>query len=183
MVHQALRMIQEALRRFLRPASATLPQQRVLICPAAAHGNIPLPGNCLSISLLGLEPEIHAFHPTPQSIKSPPLDMNILVLIVANFTDYEESLKFLHRALCCFQAKSVLRATDFPNLPFTPIRLHIEPHFLTLDQQNHLWSSLHRPLLPFMVYRLRMIRIQNQNVTDTLASPVSDFHPDLTREV
>ena len=182
MVHQALRMIQEALRRFLRPASASLPQQRVLICPAAAHGNIPLPGNCLSISLLGLEPEIHAFRPTPASIKSPPLDMNILVLIVANFSDYEESLKFLHRALCCFQAKSSLTAAEFPNLPFAAARLNIEPHFLTLDQQNHLWSSLHRPLLPFMVYRLRLIRIQNQNVKDTLAAPVSDMRPDLKQE-
>jgi hypothetical protein len=127
----------------------------------------------LTLSLINIEEERHGKVQTHARVldgrvvsQSPPQHFNAYVMIASRFSDYETSLKYLSAALACFQARRSFLREDFPALDPRIDQLVLELHNLSLEQLNHLWGFLGGKYVPSVVYKLRLVEIQDADAAD-----------------
>lgn len=97
----------------------------------------------------------------------PEIRLNIYVLYVARFKQYEESLNFLSRVIQYFQLNRVLDHHNAPNLSEDIDHLNIELVTLPFSEQNEVWNSLRTTYHPSILYRVRMTTFQDQDAAGT----------------
>jgi hypothetical protein len=107
----------------------------------------------------------------------PDIRLNLCVLFVACFKQYEQSLEQLSRIIGYFQAHPVLDAQSAPALPVALGRLVMELLTLPLAEQNDLWNALRTTYQPSVLYRVRMLVFEDQQGTAT--TPISAATRDL----
>ena len=91
---------------------------------------------------------------------NPAIRLNLRVLVAANFQDYAEALKFLSATLTFFQRKNVLTAQNAPALDRQLDKLLLELETLTTHEWSNRWGMLGSKLLPAVVYKVRMLTLQ-----------------------
>lgn len=116
-------------------------------------------------------------NPVPEGIEyvSPPVHLNLYVLFTVTLantnkpdTDYEKALARLAAIIEFFQAKSIITVQNSPgsapkNLTeeeAASLRLLPELYTLTFEQINHLWGSLGGKQVPFVLYKIRLVKVQ-----------------------
>jgi hypothetical protein len=118
----------------------------------------------------------------------PPVHLNLYVLISATLPnsassdDYERALDRLSLVIEFFQAKKSFTVKNSPQSDFLdnagnetdPLTLDInqsvreemrllpELYTLTFEQINHLWGSLGGKQVPFVMYKVRLVKIQGR---------------------
>ena len=115
---------------------------------------------------------------TPNGIKyqNPPIFLNLYILISATLgEDLQDAYEFaLHRLSLVIQFFQAKKTFTIKNSPFTSIsndnnipqeikdeiRLSVELYTLTFEQINHLWGSLGGKQIPFSMYKIRLVKIQ-----------------------
>ena len=88
---------------------------------------------------------------------NPDIIINLYVLFVAKFKDYEQSLHYLSLILRYFQANHYLDRQNAPELGKTINHLVLELNTLTTTQQNELWGILRCSYLPSLVYKVKAV--------------------------
>ncbi len=137
--------------------------------------------NKIVLTLINIEREAAAANAAPQyrveqdslARVSPPLNVNLLLLISASFeANYAESFKLLSAVLGFFQSRPVFTPQSAPDLPRELEKLSF--HWVDMDLQaiNNLWSVLGSHYLPSVVYKARMLTIQDAWIQD-LAPPIT----------
>ena len=91
--------------------------------------------------------------------KSPPLYLNIYMLVAINRNNYAQSLTWLGHALQFFQFQNVFTPTTHPSLDSRIQKLIVELHTLNFEQINHLWSTLGGKYLPSVMYKIRQVTL------------------------
>jgi len=92
---------------------------------------------------------------------SPPLGMNLLVLVTACFqTNYAEGLKLLSSVMGLFQGKPGFNAQNTAGFPQGVDKLSVEMVNLTLHEINNIWSVMGAKYMPSVAYKVRMLVIQ-----------------------
>lgn len=94
---------------------------------------------------------------------SAPLNLNLYVLMSASFgNNYQEALKLLSAVLGYFQGRPVFTAqnTEHP-FPAGLERLSVEIVNLDMQSLNHLWGNIGGKYLPSVLYKVRMMTVQN----------------------
>jgi hypothetical protein len=185
MIDKALDILTKGIRDYLLrlPDLNITSQETVhLINIVDADGTLALPGDSLGLSLVNVEEERvtksqQAF--AKDSIGrvahiNPELKLNLYILIVANFTLYKTGLEFLSAAIRFFQSKNVFTPRNTPGLEPSIQKLIAEMVTLSFEQQNHLWGSLGAKYLPSVMYRVRMITIQEAQAVDEQA-PIKEL--------
>lgn len=146
-----------------------------------ADGNIDIPADSLGLSLVNVEEE--RIVKDQQTYKAsadgrrvahvnPELKLNLYILIVANFNAYETGLKFLSGTIRFFQSKTVFTGENTPDLDPSIQKLIVDLFPLNFEQQNHLWGALGAKYLPSVLYKVRLLTIQEARAVDDQA-PVS----------
>lgn len=107
----------------------------------------------------------------------PDIRLNLCVLFVARFKQYEQSLGQLSRIISYFQAYPVLDPQTAPMLPAGIGRLAMELMMLPLAEQNDLWNALRTTYQPSVLYRVRMVVFADQEAKPI--GPVSTITTDL----
>ena len=92
---------------------------------------------------------------------NPNININILVLFVSRFSDYEQSLKFLSLIVKFFQRNPILDHQNTPVLSPEIDKLKIELITLPVSQQNELWSSLRTSYIPSVLYKISLLVFQD----------------------
>jgi hypothetical protein len=106
---------------------------------------------------------------------SPPVYLNLYILFSATLPqnaddgDYQRALQRIASVIELFQAKKEFTVQNSPgfvpaNLDkrlLTELRLHPELYTLTFEQINHLWGSLGGKQSPFVMYKMRLVKIQS----------------------
>lgn len=122
----------------------------------------------VSVTLINLEPEstVRNLLPDRQSggefaRVNPALKLNLNVLFAANFKEYDEALKFLSSTLAFFQGHSVFTSQTSPRLHRSIDRLVVELQASTYQDWSHLWGMLGSKHMPGVVYKVKMISIQD----------------------
>ncbi len=109
----------------------------------------------------------------------PPVFLNLYILISATLGNdladaYELALHRLSLVIQFFQAK---KNFTIKNSPFTTVntdinipsenkdelKLNVELYTLTFEQINHLWGSLGGKQVPFAMYKVRLVKVQENS--------------------
>lgn len=96
--------------------------------------------------------------------KQPAIRLNLQVLFVSRFSNYEQSLKFLSLIVKYFQANPVLWRNNSEEDPNDMLK--IELITLPINQQNELWNSLRSTYLPSVLYRISVLVYRDETIED-----------------
>lgn len=89
---------------------------------------------------------------------NPMINLQLKVLFVAKFSDYQQSLNFLSYVIQYFQMNRYFDHLNAPELSDTGIeRLLIELITLPLAEQNEIWNALHVTYLPSVLYEVSLL--------------------------
>ncbi len=102
---------------------------------------------------------------TTTRYRNAPKYLNLFVLFSANYTNYETALRRLSQVVTFFQGKNVFTLQDSPTPstvddPIAEMRLIMEMFALSFEQVNYLWASLGGKQMPFVMYKVRLVRVQ-----------------------
>ncbi len=100
--------------------------------------------------------------------RNPPAFLNLYLLFSANFDDYEVALKRLSQVVTFFQGKNTFSLADSLTEPpdeelleeAGEMLLILDLFALTFEQVNYLWASLGGKQMPFVLYKVRLVRVQ-----------------------
>ena len=144
-------------------------------------GNIEIPADSLGLTLVNIEEERIAkdqqsYIATADGRRvahvNPELKLNLYILIVANFKTYATGLKFLSGTIRFFQSKYVFTGKNTPDLDPSIQKLIVDLFPLNFEQQNHLWGALGAKYLPSVMYKVRLLTVQEAQAADD-QKPVS----------
>lgn len=124
----------------------------------------------IGVSLLSLEEE-RVFraqlpdltHENGKLVKrEPPLKLNMNLLFVANFQQYDQGLRHLALVLAYFQSHPSFTQAAYPGLDSRIEKLNVELQSLTYEQLNQVWAFVGAKQLLSAVYRVRMVSLQEE---------------------
>lgn len=98
-------------------------------------------------------------------ILEPELRLNLHVLFAANFTHYDQALKYISYVMTYFQAHPVFTSNQCPGLDPGIGKLTAELLSLTYEQLNQMWAFIGGKQLPSVVYKVRMVTLQDEAQT------------------
>lgn len=129
--------------------------------------------NRIVVSLVNLEEERTA---TPNGFGVPinghnhPVYINIYVLFYSLFNEklYEESLKFISAIIGFFQSKKVFTPNNTPGLDNKIEKILVEISNMTFHEQSNVLSVLGAKYAPCVLYKMRMISIEESTLEYTI---------------
>lgn len=137
----------------------------------------------LGLTLVNLEEE-RTSQPLPQlkpttagqvAKSNPKIRLNLHLLFSANFeNNYDEALKHLAYIITFFQARNVFTPQTHPGLADGIEKLVVEMMSLGLEQQNNLWAALGAKYRPSVVYKMRMLLLEDDLVLQSNV-PISEI--------
>ena len=97
----------------------------------------------------------------------PPLKLNLVLLFAGRFQQYEQALRTLSLILSFFQARPLFTPASHPALPEGVERIAMDLLSQGPEQMNQMWACFGAKHLPSVVYRLRMVMLQDLEPTGT----------------
>lgn len=91
--------------------------------------------------------------------KNPKIFLNLYVLFAVNLASYPESLKRLSYIIQFFQYQNVFNSLNSPTIPAGIDELILDLMTLSYQDLNNLWGILGSRYLPSVMYKVRMINI------------------------
>ena len=172
MINEALQFVEKELNNYFKATFQITEDKTIVSNLVNADGSVPISTNYkLVISLVSIEQETSIANlgftqktGTGYQVSNQPLNINLYVLFAANFNNYNESLKFISSTINFFQANYVFLRKDYPSMGEQSERLVFE--LLKTDYQNahYLWNALGAKYVPSMVYKMRMLTINEHNI-------------------
>ena len=178
MIFKAIQLIQAQLNQYISPPAG--PEEVVSgnIAFNEAADQDQIKGKVV-ISLVNTEEEttlkngMH-YHKTLAGVRytQPPVYINLYLLITAHYPQaYDTALKRLGDVIRFFQSRKFFDVKNAMPLPdgFDPsneedaaLYLTMELYTLTFEQINHLWGSLGGKQIPFVMYKARLVCVEEQ---------------------
>ncbi len=107
-------------------------------------------------------PEYHTNSVGTLTKSNPKTRVNLTLLLSANFeNNYDEALKHIAFIITFFQARHVFSPQSHPALPDGLEKMVCEMQSLSLEQQNNMWAALGAKYRPSVVYKLRMLLLED----------------------
>ena len=97
----------------------------------------------------------------------PPLKLNLVLLFAGRFQQYDQALRTLSLILSFFQARPVFTPASSPALPEGVERMAMDLLSYGPEQMNQMWACFGAKHLPSVVYRLRLVVLQDLEPTRT----------------
>lgn len=183
MLSESLVFICKQLNSYLRNVYQLTQDGAVLSPVIDQNGSVPLINqNRMVISLINIEKEttvknngqfVSGGSGNSFQEQNPPLYLNLDLLFSACFEQYEEALKFLSSTLLYFQSNSVFTAQKFPGLPQDISKLIFEFERQTIRDSHNLWMALGGKYMPSVVYKMRMLTIDGQQMKGDVSAITS----------
>jgi len=98
----------------------------------------------------------------------PQIRMNLYVLFVARYKEYEQGLKTLSRIIQYLQKNRVLNHQNAPELSGTIEKLIMELTTLPFAEQNEIWNALRTTYHPSILYKVKMVVVQDDAPMDSV---------------
>jgi hypothetical protein len=95
-------------------------------------------------------------------VLEPELKLNLHVLFAANFKFYDVALKHISHVLTFFQLYPSFTPDEHPALDARIGKLILELQSLNYEQLNQIWAFIGGKQLPSVIYKARMIVIQDR---------------------
>ena len=185
MIDKALALISDQIGTFLDhlPELNVSAQKKIQLSHVVKHdGSSGIPNDSLGLCLVNVEEErvnkaqVATRMSSDGNIVSvnPEIRLNLYVIIAANFGDYKTGLAFLSGVVRCFQSSNVFTHQNVPEMDTAIERLTVDLHSLSFEQQNHLWGAIGAKYIPSVMYKIRLVTIQEAQAT-AVTPPVSNL--------
>lgn len=178
MLNESLSFLSTEINKFLNQKLGSTTDPRLVLGNIAkvADGdtaNNPL-NNRIILSLINIEEdkvskvrENYTKTATGILYKSPPIKVNLYILIAANFITYLDNLKMMTYVLQFFQAQNTFSPMSHPALDSRILQLNADLFTLNFEQINHIWSTLGGKYLPSAMYKIRQVTVEDENAEVT----------------
>ncbi len=188
MIHTSLSFITNELNEYLKLKTGTPGVDRVFLTSVATESNgVVIPDKSVGVSLINIEEDrvnkdqqISAINKSGiVEYRNPEIKLNLYILISANFQDkkehdssddYVEGLKQLSHIISFFQAKNVFTQSNSPALTTYDSdikKLVVELYSYSFEQLYNFWSVLGTHYMPSVLYKVRIITIQEKALQNT----------------
>ena len=142
--------------------------------------------NNIAASIINIEEERifksqvpeHTYTNGKHVVLEPELKLNLYVLFAANFKQYDQALKYISYVLTYFQSHLSFTPEVYPSLDSRIEKLTAELQSLNYDQLNQVWSFIGGKQLPSIIYKVRMVALQDQTPT-TIQPPLTKINTNL----
>ncbi len=181
MIDKALQLILAQLNQYIPPP---VPGANEVVLGNIALNESPEQDetkNKVVISVVNVEEESTlknalSYRKTVNDVKymEPPVHLNLYLLFSANYPEaYETALIRLSEVIRFFQSRKIFSVDTAQPLPDTldptdpdimGLYLTMEFYTLTFEQINHLWGALGGKQMPFVLYKARLVTIQDRKV-------------------
>jgi hypothetical protein len=109
-------------------------------------------------------------------VRNPEIKLNLSVLFTASYhhgddEGYASSLTLLSYVIQYFQYRHVFTTENSPTLPAAIGTLIVELYPVSLENQNYLWASLGVKYRPSVVYKVRLITVLEDSISDMISQP------------
>jgi hypothetical protein len=184
MIYEALEIIVDEINELLAPGDPSPPLLLGNIAKVNDGDEFSAElANKIVLSIVNIEEDKVARNPLNYIkqnnkilYKNPPIHINLTLLFSATL-NYDLAITYLEQILLFFQDKYVFTRENtkaiFEELPELD-KLIFELLSLNLEQVNQLWTTLGGHYMPSVVYRLRMIKIDN-NTIQSIAEPIKEI--------
>jgi hypothetical protein len=108
----------------------------------------------------------------------PPLKLNLVLLFSGRFQQYAQALRTLSHIMSFFQARPLFTPSDSPALPEGLERVALDLLNYGPEQLNQMWTCFGAKHLPSVVYRLRLVALQDMEPIGT-GMPVTSIQTSL----
>lgn len=187
MIDKAVSFVLGELNNYLQARFPGQEKMAVMASLSTPDGGTPLEiDNKLVLSLVNVERETSvgstgfvARAGGAYAKTNPGLYLNLYLLLSASYAgNYANALKMLGHAMAFFQARQNFDAQTSADFPSGMNQLSMEIVSLSMAELSTLWAVLGANYLPSVVYKLRMITLQEDWVINPLPA-VSVVTPDL----
>jgi hypothetical protein len=173
MIDQALIFLKHQLNTYFKighSADSSMEDQ-VVFLDGQAMEQLKFKLGAISLLLINLEEEHVLRMPDPYVRTTangtlqrvhPDIRLNMMVLFVAHYKQYEDSLQALGRVIRYFQTHRVFEPQNAPELTDSIEKLVIELVTLPFSAQNEVWNSLRVTYHPSVLYKVKMIVFQDE---------------------
>ncbi len=111
-------------------------------------------------------------------VLEPEVKVNLHLLFSANFKTYEQAIKYISLVLTFFQARTVFSQDAYPNLDPRIYKLTAELQTLNYEQLNQVWAFVGAKQLPSVIYKVRLVVIQDID-QPSIGRPIVEISTDL----
>ncbi len=178
MIDSALIFIQSRLDQYLKNKFGLDESVTVLNNLVDASGSVSQKNqNKVVITLINLEQETSkqfyggkSRNNTQVTNMMPSVHFNLDVLFTANFDSYDESLKFLTATVAFIQPDTSFNRKNQPELPIGITALKFEIENSPYEKTHNLWSALGAKYQPSIIYKIRHVSVQAEQILGTVAS-------------
>lgn len=173
MLDVALKFVTDELNAFISARTGTdTVQVKLTRFPNDAGNGYAFDGS-LGLTVINLEEErtgksqlpTHAYVNGQHVVREPDVKINVLVLIGANFKQYDEALRYLSLVMVFFQSHPVFTPDGYPALDPEIERLAVDLQSPGYEQLNQIWGYVGTKQLPSAVYKVRMVVLQDAGPT------------------
>lgn len=155
-----------------------LQEDLVVFLDTENHDTINFKKEAISLVLINIEEET-TFRSANQYVRTtangiqqniqPDIKLNLYILFVPLFTDYQTSLKYLSKIIRYFQKFRLIDHQNSPLLHEDIQKLIIELVTLNFAEQNEIWNALRTPYLPSVLYKVKMVVFEDDESTEAAA--------------
>ena len=186
MLDSVLKFVVDELNSYLN-AKTGLSEKVVILGPLVDDaGKYALAKNNVGLSLINIEQETAIKQQRPQTTFShgkslsftPPLHLNLYLIVAARFELYDQALKYLSHIMNFIQANPMFTPDRYPALDQDITKLTLELESLNYDQLNQVWGFIGGKQLPSVFYKMRMLSLQDKQ-TPSIGSPVLKINNDI----
>jgi hypothetical protein len=180
MILESLRFIVDELNKYFASKgedSSDLPVVRGNIsrigdnAGTSENPQFPL-SNKVVVSLVNIEEDRISRHPDnirkiddKFQMRNPAIHLNLYVLVSFTQNSYDVALQSLSTVIRFFQYRNVFNQQNSPTLPDGVGKLILDMFTLNFEQVNHLWGTLGGKYYPNVLYKVRMVTIE-ENTPD-----------------
>lgn len=186
MIDKGLEVIKGTLENYLKllpELNLTSGDFIVLSHVVKPNGTLAVQDNSLAITLVNVEEERILKSQNTVSILpngnvskvNPEIKLNLFILVSANYQNYNTALQYLSAVVRCFQSNNVFTKEKVPGMDPSIEKLLVELYTLNFEQQNHLWGALGAKYMPSVLYRVRLITIQ-EAIQSAEQKPIKKIH-------
>ena len=176
MIYESLEILKEQLVGYFNEIklNRTVELQNIALWEQGGSETSTSTSNKLIVTLLRVEEEPTLkngpFYKVTESkavYQNRPINLNIYILIAANFDNYDTSLITLSKAIEFFQGRNVFTSLDTvytrDNVSFdisNDFKFILDLYSPTFEELNNIWGTLGGRQLPSVIYRLQLITIE-----------------------
>ncbi|MGK7927967.1 MAG: DUF4255 domain-containing protein [Spirulina sp.] len=187
MLYFALKFLEDRLNTYLLTRTDLTEKGVNMTRLVDDEGKSAIKQNTIGASIINIEEERifkaqtseYVYKNRDHTVLDPELKINLYAIFAANFTFYDQALKYISYVLMFFQSHPVFTREQYPDLDPRIEKLTVELQSLNYEQLNQIWTFIGGKQLPSVVYKVRMVSLRDdtpKNIQPALAQIDTNLH-------